>query len=415
MSGRAAEVLLDDVEVGELVEDDHGTIEFRTSERYRAMTRRPVVGHWFEDQRHGVQRGERPGDLPSFFANMIPEGGLRVRIGSRLGVASHDDFGFLCAVGADLPGAVVVRPQGGERPDHTAPSREDDATDAGWRFSLAGVQLKFSMKRDADRLTIPARDERGDWIPKIAFDPYPELCANEWVTMRWARLAGFEVPEIELHALRDLGGLLPEVDPATPVFAIRRFDRESAHDGGEPGRARKTRIHQEDFQQIVGRQPSKKYDDITYEGVALLAARIVGDDAYDEVLRRLVFVVASGNNDAHMKNWSIIYPDGIEAQLSPLYDQVFTAQWPAFSVQMALKLGGTKEFAAVTLARFRELARRVGQPPERTEAIVSEAMERLAAGWTEVRDAPAVTDAYHAALRRHWEKVPLLQPYASRL
>jgi serine/threonine-protein kinase HipA len=415
MSGRAAEVLLDDIEVGELVEDDQGYIEFRISERYRVMTRRPVVSEWFEDHRHGVQRGERPGDPPSFFANMIPEGDLRVRIGSRLGVASDDDFGFLCAVGTDLPGAIVVRPQGGERPDPTPPPREDQATDAGWRFSLAGVQLKFSVKRDGNRLTIPAGGDRGNWIVKIAFDGYPELCANEWVTMQWARRAGFEVPEIELLALRDLEGVLPEADPATPVFVIRRFDRAPGCGHHGPSRDEMTRIHQEDFQQIVGRQPSKKYDDITYEGVVLLAARIVGDNAYDEVLRRLVFVVASGNNDAHMKNWSVIYPDGIRAQLSPLYDQVFTAQWPAFSVQMALKLGGTKEFAAVTLARFRELARRVGQPPEWTEATVTEALERIAAGWTEVRDDAAVTDAYRAALRRHWEKVPLLQPYASRL
>ncbi|HEX8107283.1 MAG TPA: HipA domain-containing protein [Kofleriaceae bacterium] len=415
MSGRAAEVLLDEVEVGELVEDDHGYIEFRISERYRAMTRRPVVGQWFEDHRHGVQRGERPGDLPSFFANMIPEGDLRVRIGSRLGVASDDDFAFLCAVGADLPGAIVVHAQGGERPDYTPPPYEDDANDAGWRFSLAGVQLKFSMKRDGNRLTIPGRDDRGNWIVKFAFDSYPELCANEWVTMQWAQRAGFDVPEIELRALRDLEGVLPEADPATPVFVVRRFDRVSGSDSRESARAKRTRVHQEDFQQVVGRQPSKKYDDITYEGVALLAARIVGEDAYDEVLRRLVFVVASGNNDAHMKNWSILYPDGIEAQLSPLYDQVFTAQWPAFSVQMALKLGGTKEFAAVTLARFRELARRLGQSPEVAEAIVTEATEQIVAAWTEIREDPTVTDAYRAALRRHWQKVPLLQPYASRL
>src|SRR4051812_13129747 len=79
MSGRTAEVLLDDVEVGELVEDDLGSIEFRISERYRAMANRPVIGQWFEDHRHDVQRGERPGDLPAFFANMIPEGDLRVR------------------------------------------------------------------------------------------------------------------------------------------------------------------------------------------------------------------------------------------------------------------------------------------------------------------------------------------------
>src|SRR5262249_27899432 len=156
-------------------------------------------------------------------------------------------------------------------------------------------------------------------------------------------------------------------------------------------------------------------DDITYEGVAVLAARIVGNEAYHEVLRRLVFVVASGNNDAHMKNWSVIYSDGIRAELSPLYDQVFTAQWPAFAVQMALKLGGTKEFAAVTLARFRELARRLGESPDEAESVATEAVTRIAAAWAEVRDEAAVTDAYRTALRRHWQKVPLLQPYASQL
>lgn len=415
MSGRAAEVLLDDVEVGELVEDDSGLIEFRISDRYRALIDRPVLGQWFEDQRHGIQRAERPGDLPSFFANMIPEGDLRSRIGKRLGVAIEDDFGFLCAVGTDLPGAIVVRARGGEPPSQSPPPREDANAEAGLRFSLAGVQLKFSMKREGDQLTMPGRDDRGEWIVKIAFDEYPDLCVNEWVTMQWARGVGFDVPEIELRALRDLVGAPHEADPATPVFVIRRFDRAREHSPPGPKRTSKTRIHQEDFQQIVGRQPSKKYDDITYEGLAVLAARIVGHDAYEEVLRRLVFVVASGNNDAHMKNWSVIYPDGIRAELSPLYDQVFTAQWPAFSVQMALNLGGTKEFAAVTLARFRELARRVGESPDVTEAIVTETVVRTATAWADVREHPAVTAAYRNALRRHWQKVPLLQLHTSRL
>jgi serine/threonine-protein kinase HipA len=379
------------------------------------MSRRPVIGQWFEDQRHGVQRGERPGDLPSFFANMIPEGHLRIRIGGRLGIAPDDDFGFLCAVGTDLPGAIVVRARGGEPPSYTPPPREEAATDAGWRFSLAGVQLKFSMKRDGNRLTMPGRDDRGEWIVKIAFDSYPDLCANEWVTMQWARLAGFDVPDIELRTLRDLVGAPHEADPATPVFVIRRFDREPGGRGEGASRAAATRIHQEDFQQIVGRQPERKYDDITYEGATVIASSIVGDSAYEEMLRRLVFVIASGNNDAHRKNWSVIYPDRIRAQLSPRYDQVFTAQWPAFSVKMALKLGGTKEFAAVTLARFRELARRLGHPPDHAEAIVTETLERIAATWPAVRDEAATTAAYRAALGQHWQKVPLLQPYASRL
>lgn len=99
----------------------------------------------------------------------------------------------------------------------------------------------------------------------------------------------------------------------------------------------------------------------------------------------------------------------------PLYDQVFTAQWPAFSVQMALKLGGTKEFAAVTLARFRELARRVGESPDVAEAIVTETVVRAAIAWAALREHPSITAAYRNALRRHWQKVPLLQPHTSLL
>lgn len=406
MTGRAARVLLDELPVGELIEDDDGYVEFRILQRYREMGRRPVLGQWFEDQRHGTQRGARPRELPPFFANLIPEGALRLRLGKLLGVDPVDDFGFLCAVGRDLPGAVVVEPHDGDLRGRAVPPPSEPAVEPGLRFSLAGVQLKFSMRREGERLSVPGRDERGDWIVKIAFDNYPDLCANEWVTMQWARLAGFDVPETELRTLRDLAGAPHEADPDTPVFIIRRYDRE-------PGNRR---IHQEDFQQIVGRRPEGKYDDVTYDGLVLLASRIVGDDAYEEMLRRLAFIVASGNDDAHMKNWSVTYPNtyphGIQAQLSPLYDQVFTAQWPQFSTEMALKLGGTKEFAAITIARFRELARRVHQSPDDAEQIVLQTVSQIVEVWNELREDPRVTPAYREALQRHWRKVPLLQPHA---
>lgn len=146
--------------------------------------------------------------------------------------------------------------------------------------------------------------------------------------------------------------------------------------------------------------------------LTLLATRIVGDAAYSAMIRRLAFVVASGNNDAHMKNWSIVYQDGVTAVLSPLYDQVFTAQWPSFSVQMALELGGTKEFAAVDVVRFRELARRIGRDLDETSATVLRTIEEVAAAWGRICDDPTVTPAYRSALQRHWRKVPLLQPHA---
>ena len=187
---------------------------------------------------------------------------------------------------------------------------------------------------------------------------------------------------------------------------IQRYDRLV---GGQ-------RVHQEDFQQIVGRRAHGKYRDVTYEGLAVLAIKTVGDAIWPEMLRRLTFMVASGNDDAHMKNWSLLYPDGgIKAQLSPLYDQVFTAQWPAFSKTLALKLGGTKDFAAMDLARFRELARRIGQAPEAAAALVEQTVSEAAEAWAKLREHPNVFPEYREALQRHWRKVPLLRAHADAI
>lgn len=405
MSGRTAQVFLDRLAVGMLIEDERGFVECRLSAEYRAMPNRPVLGQWFEDHLATPQRGDRAGDLPAFFANLIPEGDLRLMLEERLGVPPGDDLGLLCAVGSDLPGAVVIQTYEGDAPE-SLEARPVEEAEAGLRFSLAGVQLKFSMTKRGDRFAMPGRDGRGDWIAKIAMEAYAELCANEWVTMEWARAMGFDVPATELRTLRDLIEVPHEGAGDTAVFMIERYDRGA---GGQ-------RIHQEDFQQIVGRQPLRKYSDATYELLALLATKIVGEDAWPEILRRLVFMVASGNDDAHMKNWSVIYPDdGIRARLSPLYDQVFTAQWPDFSKTLALKLGGTKDLAAVDMARFRELARRVRQNVEEAEQIVERTLETAVATWRVMREHAVVTPGYRQAMRQHWRKVPLLRPHAAAI
>jgi serine/threonine-protein kinase HipA len=395
--------MISEVRVGELVEGDDGRIEFRLTDAYRAMARRPVLGQWFEDHPDGVASGERPGDLPAFFENLVPEGDLRLTLEERLGLSPGDDLGLLCAVGRDLPGAVTIALEAGEPRSVPRPLAPAVDPASGLRFSLAGVQLKFSMVRRGGRFTIPGHDERGGWVAKIAHDEYADLCANEWVTMEWARMLGFDVPETELRALDELVDVPCDGAPDSKVFVIRRHDRDSA------GRS----IHQEDFQQVVGKRSLQKYDVMTYDKLTLLAMRIVGDDVFAEMMRRLAFVVAAGNADAHMKNWSIVYPDGIRPRLSPLYDQVFTAQWRRFSRFLALKLDVAKEFAIAGLAHVRELARRIGRSPDEAAAIVDEVVRAAAARWSQLRDHDAVTDDYRRALRRHWQKVPLLQPHAA--
>jgi serine/threonine-protein kinase HipA len=217
---------------------------------------RPVLGQWFEDHPEKSQVGDRPGELPSFFANLISEGDLGLILRARLGIPIDDDFGLLIAVGNDLPGAVIVRGEvdgasGSAGSPRGAPEHEPSSE---LRFSLAGVQLKFSMLRTAERFVFPGRDRDGDWIAKIAREDYIDLCQNELVTMEWARRAGFDVPACELRTLSQLVDVPHEADPSTPVFVVQRYDRDGAR-----------RIHQEDMQQVVGRRPSKKYDDVTYE------------------------------------------------------------------------------------------------------------------------------------------------------
>lgn len=233
----------------------------------------------------------------------------------------------------------------------------------------------------------------------------PGLARNEWLTMEWARLAGFQVPTTELRPLRELVDLPHEGAPDEQVYLVQRYDRSGGH-----------RLHQEDFQQIVGRRSSGKYTDVTYESIVLLAMRIIGANAYEELLRRLTFVVASGNDDAHMKNWSVVYPDhGTVAFLSPLYDQVFTGQWPDYRKALALKLGGSKDFAALDRRRFGQLAARVGQPAEAAMQLVDQAVQDQLAAWRRLREHTSVDDAYRAALIQHWQRVPLLQPLADQL
>lgn len=399
---RSANVYLGQLRVGELWEDERGYIEFRVDQEYARMSRRPVLGQWFEDHPRGLQRGDRPGDLPAFFANLIPEGDLGLLLRERLDIDPADDLGLLVAVGSDLPGAVIV--QGATEDGESRPQRAARAEHAiGLRFSLAGVQLKFSMIRDRERLVFPGVDGTGDWIAKIAYESFDTLCENELSTMEWARRSGFDVPDCELRRLADLVDVPYQADPDTKVFIIRRFDREG-----------KRRIHQEDFQQILGRRPQKKYDDLTYEQLTVLTMNIVGPGAYEEMIRRLVFVVASGNDDAHAKNWSVVYHDGIHAKLSPLYDQVFTAQWRDFRHELALNLGGAKAFVAIEMARFRELARRTGRDPVEAEHLVAQTLETISTAWETMADYEAVTSDYRAELENHWKRVPLLRPFASR-
>jgi serine/threonine-protein kinase HipA len=321
------DVLLHDEHVGRLSERDDRVVVFVLDDAYAAASNRPVLGQYFED--YPTMRTFRgappPGTLPVFFANLLPEGALRTLIDAHN--AGRSDLATLAFVGEDLPGAVTVRPATNVPADARAPEEpafdepavgpSTPADNDAWRFSLAGMQLKFSALREPhERFTVPFRGRGGGWILKFGSDRYPGLPENEFCTTAWAARCGLDVPRHELVAATDIGGLDPRFLPlGDHVFAVERYDRSADH----------ARVHQEDFAQVRGVPPipsENKYQGPPYERLARFVHDVCGRDDCVEFLRRVLFLILSGNTDAHLKNWSLIYPDRRAARLAPVYDFV---------------------------------------------------------------------------------------------
>lgn len=404
---REFEVLLYGIPIGTLTEDSHGPWVLRFSDQYRRLEQRPVLGQKFEDALDRRYRGKGPGSLPPFFANLVPEGELRPILENALDIERNNDVALLTAIGRDLPGAVEVRALSNGAPERQ--TIEDDTVepmvprdeDEGLRFSLAGVQVKFSVILAADKITLPAHGSLGDWLVKLDSRRFLHLCRNEYSIMAWARQAGFAVPECRLMPSSALIGRLGEhAESDTHVLLVRRYDRVDD-----------TKIHQEDFAQVVNLEPRRKYDHVSYEQLAKLIEAIVGSAGRDEVIRRFVFMIASGNCDAHLKNWSLIYPDRVHAQLSPLYDQVATVAWPELDRKLALNFAGGKDLAHLSRESVAHFAERVGFDTSTVLKLVDDTLERLAQAWTVVSRGPewAIVPEHVDALRNHWERTPLLR------
>lgn len=398
MSRRARELLvsLNDLEVGRLRLLPDERSEFTFLESYLELPERPVLGQFFEDDlktRHSSRMRLTP-----FFSNLLPEGALRELLARKAQVHPEREFFLIQELEEDLPGAVRVRPAG--EPVEPEPLKDDpppaSALESGLRFSLAGVQLKFSMIRSGRGLTLPMHGEGGDWIAKLPDSRFPGVPENEFVVMSWAKAAGIEVPEVQLLELGDLQGLPAEVRAlGGRAFAVKRFDRSA---GG--------RVHIEDFAQVFGKFAHDKYEGASYENIGQLLYSLDGDRALGEYVRRLAFMALIGNADAHLKNWSLLYPDGQRAVLSPAYDLVAVVAFLP-DQQLGLSLGGSKRFEDVSLDSFRRFARKLRVDEARVVSIVRETTSRV----VELLNGPALegdAKALAARLRvEHLPRVPL--------
>lgn len=225
-------------------------------------------------------------------------------------------------LGRDLPGALTVTPSDEgewlEEPSDN-PSANDSTTgiaQESLRFSLAGVQLKFSaIRNNHGGLTIPAKGVGGEWIVKLPSQQFAGVPENEFSMMTLARLVGIDVPAIDLVDTSAIANLPDGVERLGPkAFVIERFDR-----AGGP-------VHIEDFAQVFDVYPEKKYQKAGFRNLLSVVAAESDHRDVAEFIRRLTFNVLIGNGDMHLKNWSLIGP--LVARLRLRVNAALSAQRP---------------------------------------------------------------------------------------
>jgi serine/threonine-protein kinase HipA len=376
---------------------------FAFNEDYVENPDRPTLSLSFKDDLGGLITKIRPTQrvVPPFFSNLLPEGSLRRYLAERAGVNQQREFFLLWVLGLDLPGALSIHPAAGDAlPPGDDEELPKNAKPNALRFSLAGVQLKFSAFENAGKgggLAIPAAGIGGSWIVKLPSQKFAGVPENEFSMMTIARMIGMEVPHLDLIDLDAIAGIPEGIGELKGrALAISRFDRTS--DGP---------VHIEDFAQVFGVFPDDKYKRASYANIARVVGAEAGDVGAAEFIRRLVFSALIGNGDMHLKNWSLIYPDRRTAALSPAYDLVSTVAYLEGEDTAALNFSRTKKMAEFDADELRHLAAKALLPEKLVIDTATETVQRFRQTWEAEKRHLPVAAAVVAAVDAHAPTVPL--------
>lgn len=191
------------------------------------------------------------------------------------------------------------------------------------KMSIQGVQLKLSAQLKVTKSCFEIVDANGDFILKPQSEYYPELPENEAITMTLASTIGLDVPS---H------GLLYSKDNSMTYF-IKRFDRIT----------RRKKLSVEDFAQLSNADRDTKYNSSMEKVVSIINQFCTFPKIELVKLFRLtLFNFLIGNEDMHLKNFSLITRDN-KVLLSPAYDLLnSTIAQKNPKEELALPLNGKK-------------------------------------------------------------------------
>lgn len=325
----------------------------------------------------------------NYFDNLLPDSdAIRKRVAERFRTGSTDAFDLLKAIGRDCVGAVQIlgedeTPTGFDRVDGTPLSDEEverhlvdtvsprtfgssHDPDDDFRISLAGAQEKTALLRWDGRWQMPHGATPTTHIVKLPLGlmggrraDFSTSVDNEWLCLKLLKAYGLDVADANIATFGQ-----------QRVLVVERFDRRVAPDGKWL-----MRLPQEDFCQVEGCSPLRKYENEGGPGLQALFSTLrqsvnAKGDMRTLMAAQVLFWLLRAP-DGHAKNFSLrILPRG-RFQLTPLYD-VMSAypvlgdgpnQWSPREIKLAMALLGKNrhyEMFSIQRRHFDSTAQKVG-------------------------------------------------------
>jgi serine/threonine-protein kinase HipA len=384
---RTLDVYLHRELVGHLIQNDGGQMVFDYAESWLQLPDATPLSHSLPLRRKRFSRKECRG----YFAGVLPEESKREIIARNLGISARNDYAMLERIGGECAGAVTFLPAGEALPApddnyralselelagilRELPRRPLLAGETGIRLSLAGAQDKIAVRVEGEAISLPLGGAPSTHILKPAVERFAGVVFNEAYCMRLAAAVGLSVARTEIRRVEDVEYLL-----------VERYDRTHSQ---RPEGVTLERLHQEDFCQALGIVSENKYQKEggpSLKQCFALLREVSSAPVLDlaRLLDAVVFNFLVGNNDAHGKNFSLLYRGAgaasLEMRLAPLYDVVSTRYYPELTRELAMKIDGEYSSDRVSKASFEQLAEDAGlakplvlrRVPELAEAVFS--------------------------------------------
>jgi len=259
----------------------------------------------------------------NFFNELLPEGRNLRWMAQNMEPGERNTYGILRKYGKDIAGALLIYDP---LDDVSSAKPKTEKADPGkiryllenmhkeplanspvsGKTSLGGVQGKIVLAKKNTSWYRVLYGYPSSHILKPVVPEYPTMIYDESFCMQLA----FEI------GLTEYPVWIENFDGAD-ALVIERYDRDNNLENG--------RIHQEDFNQVLGAHGDEKYQEYGGKVSARRIAEIIEKTCKADVEKfaaQLIFSIIIGNLDMHAKNVSVFhYPDQ-SVRLTPVYDQV---------------------------------------------------------------------------------------------